>query len=278
MTAFMASASTIIGFGTLAFAEHAMLKSAGLTSLLGISYAFVGAALILPPILRRIFHPKPQRLKDPQKAPVRILMRYRRMEPYYRLFARFKLLLDPMFSDLPRFFDPSQHIRTVIDIGTGYGVPACWLLDRFPDATIYGIDPDLERVRVATRAMGERGVIQCKKAPHVPAPPGPADGAVILDVIHFLDDDDLKLTLGRLRANLRDGGILVIRAVMVPRAKGSWVSRVQAIKERLSGSPAYLRSAEKMEKMITQAGFSCRIEKALHPHAESAWFIGKAAG
>ena len=51
MTIFMASASTIIGFGALCFAEHSLLRSAGLTSLLGIVYSLIGAFLFLPPSL-----------------------------------------------------------------------------------------------------------------------------------------------------------------------------------------------------------------------------------
>jgi uncharacterized protein len=276
MTVFMASASTIIGFGALAFAEHAMLKSAGLTSLLGIGYALVGAALILPPIVRRMFREGSAPVGPSLPPPARILMRYWKMEPYYRLFARFKLRLDPMFMDLPRFFDESLRIRTVIDIGTGYGVPACWLLERFPGATVYGIDPDPERVRVATRALGERGVIQCKNAPDVPVPPVPADAAVILDVIHFLNDDDLMQTFERVRANLRAGGMLVVRAVMRPGKKPSWMWRMEAVKRRLSRSKAYFRSEERLQEMMTHEGFACRIEEALHPHAESAWVIGEA--
>jgi len=51
MTVFMASSSTIIGFGVLCFARHALLRSAGLTSLLGITYSLAGAFIILPPVL-----------------------------------------------------------------------------------------------------------------------------------------------------------------------------------------------------------------------------------
>ncbi len=52
---FLAAASTLIGFGTLNFARHHLLRSAGLTCVLGVGYAFLGAFLILPPLLERIF-------------------------------------------------------------------------------------------------------------------------------------------------------------------------------------------------------------------------------
>jgi predicted exporter len=55
MAVFMASASTIIGFGVLCSAQHMLLRSAGLTSLLGIGYCLIGTFLILPPVLEKLF-------------------------------------------------------------------------------------------------------------------------------------------------------------------------------------------------------------------------------
>lgn len=52
MAVVMAAASTLIGFGVLCGAEHSLLRSAGLTSLLGIGYALLGAFLLLPPLLK----------------------------------------------------------------------------------------------------------------------------------------------------------------------------------------------------------------------------------
>ena len=62
-----------------------------------------------------------------------------------------------MFSELPRFFESSRQLRTVIDIGCGFGVPACWLIENFAELNIYGLDPDNNRVRIASRALGPRG-------------------------------------------------------------------------------------------------------------------------
>ncbi len=54
---FLAGATTLIGFGVLAVAQHAVLKSIGLTSLLGIAYSLVGAFLIVPPLVKRALVP-----------------------------------------------------------------------------------------------------------------------------------------------------------------------------------------------------------------------------
>jgi uncharacterized protein len=55
MAVFLASVSSLIGFGVLSIADHALLKSAGLPSFLGIGYAMIGAFTLLPPILGRLF-------------------------------------------------------------------------------------------------------------------------------------------------------------------------------------------------------------------------------
>ncbi len=54
VTIFLAAASTLIGFGTMGFARHLLLRSAGFTCFFGILYAYAGAVLLLPPILDRI--------------------------------------------------------------------------------------------------------------------------------------------------------------------------------------------------------------------------------
>src|SRR5690606_318490 len=116
----------------------------------------------------------------------RIRARFRTLEPYPRMFARFKLQFDPMFNDLPRMLAERDDIKTIIDIGCGFGVPACWCLEQYEDAEIYGIDPDPERVRVAGFAIGGRGATTVGWAPELPVPPRPADVVLLLDMLHYL--------------------------------------------------------------------------------------------
>ncbi len=275
ITIFMASTSTLIGFGVLCFSEHALLRSAGLTSLLGIAYSLAGAFIILPSILKFIFR-KPTKTVDHSFSLHRkTLRRYRNLEAYPRCFARFKMMTDPMFKELSQFFDDHLNVKTIVDIGTGYGVPAAWLLERFPEAMVFGMDPDGERVRVASRVMGKRGQITRDAAPHVPHLPAPADAAVMLDMIHYLSDDALVLTLNRLHGNLRQGGQLLIRVAASTASRHSWLWKLETVKSRFSHISLHNRSRDEMVDMLTKAGFKLKQNTPSGSKGESVWFLAE---
>lgn len=277
MTVFMSAVSTLIGFGTLCTADHSLLKSAGLTSFLGIAYSMIGTFLILPPVLDHI--QKKRQTKTPKSGSLhdRVLNRYRNMEAYPRLFARFKMRFDPMFMELQQILKSSDGIKTIIDIGCGYGVPSSWLLERFPEARIYGIEPSKKRVGIASLAAGARGTVAQGYAPEVPEVPRPADLTTLLDMIHFLNDEALLLTLARVGERMREGGRLVIRATIRPRRRLPWVWWLENAKLRFAGVPAYYRSAEQLEKMIARSGFQITGTLPSGVHDELLWLIAGAS-
>ena len=107
MAVFLASASTLIGFGVLNTADHSMLKGAGLTSFTGIAYSLIGAFVILPPLLKNLFAYKQfpvENIKPGSKKHLtRIVKHYRHLEASIRLFVRYKIMFDPMFTELFKF-------------------------------------------------------------------------------------------------------------------------------------------------------------------------------
>jgi len=161
-------------------------------------------------------------------------------------------------------------------VGTGYGVPACWLLERFPHAKVYGIEPNHERVRVATMAVQERGVIKCGRAPDMPALPRSADAAFMLDMTHFLTNKELDLALKRLHNALSREGSLIIRAVIPPDKHPSLVWILQAITIKITRTSCYYRSVDEISRMIINAGFRKPFCVPSGSHQESSWFIAKA--
>jgi predicted exporter/precorrin-6B methylase 2 len=274
LSVFLSFATTFLGFGVLALSDNAMLKSAGLGLALGIGYSFLGAVTITPPLLKRIFAPLPpveETLVPGSKRHFqRAVGRYRHMESYPRLFARFKIILDPMFPKLANFV---KEPETIIDIGTGYGVPTVWLLELFPCARIYGIEPDHRRVRIASRALGTQGSVEIGKAPDIPEVSGMADTALILDMIHILTDDELMLTLQRLRGKLRPGGTLIIRTTVPSDTRSSWRRWIETMRIRMQKCIPHYRTKEDVMAMIAKAGFDVTHTEISAPGEEEWWFI-----
>ena len=124
-----------------------------------------------------------------------------------------------MFSELPQILKSCDGISTIIDIGCGYGVPANWLLEQFLEAKIYGIDPNRRRVRIAAIAVGEKGSISLGRAPHIPTVPEQVDLVVMLDIIQYLNDDELKMTLDRLCKKFHRNSRLIVRAPISPKRR-----------------------------------------------------------
>jgi SAM-dependent methyltransferase len=264
-----------MGFGALAVSGHALLKNAGIALALGIGYSFIGTVTLTPPLLKRVFVPVQWSHKEivPGSTQHRLLAmrRYRHMEPYPRLFARFKMLLDPMFPRLASFLDSPRH---VIDIGCGYGVPAVWLLSLFPQAKVYGLDPDHRRVTIAARAFGDRGTATVGKAPDLPAAClDHMDTALMLDMIHLISDDELRLTLQRLYDKIVPEGKLILRTAVPSRKPVPWLRRIEEWRLKALHLTPHFRSIEEVTALLSEAHFMVKLKEPAALGREETWFI-----
>jgi 2-polyprenyl-3-methyl-5-hydroxy-6-metoxy-1,4-benzoquinol methylase len=270
LSVFLSFATTFTGFVVLTVSGNVLLQSAGLGLALGIGYSFLGAVMIAPPLLKRSFA-----FASPATGAVlpgsrehlrRTVLRYRGLEAYPRLFARFKILLDPMF---PRLADFVKDPKIILDIGAGFGVPAVWLLELFPQAKIYGIEPEGRRVRIASYAIGTRGAVTVGAAPELPAIPEKADTALLLDMIHMLTDEALRLTLRRLRENLRPDGMLVLRAT------APWKRRIEAGRIKFRKEQSRFRTEAEIMAVLADAGFSVVLSEVSGRNQKERWFIAR---
>ena len=280
LSVFLCFATTFMGFGALAMSGHALLRNAGIALALGIGYSFIGAVTITPSLLKHIFVPirwSPEEIiPDSRQHRLRAMRRYRHLEPYPRLFARFKLLLDPMFPRLAGFLESPHRI---IDIGCGYGVPAVWLLSLFPQAKVYGIDPNPRRVAIAARAFGERGAAAVGKAPDLPAvSPDRMDTGLMLDVIHMISDDELRRTLQWLYDQIEPEGKLILRATVPSRKPVPWLRRIEEWRLKSLNVKSYFRSSDKVAALLSGAGFGVERIEATARNREETWFICRRTG
>ena len=279
LSVFLCFATTFMGFGALALSGHALLRNAGIALVLGIGYSFIGAVTLTPPLLKHVFMPirwsKEEIILGSRQHQLRVMRRYRHMEPYPRLFARFKILLDPMFPRLGSFVHSPSHI---IDIGCGYGIPAVWLLSLFPQAKVYGLDPDHKRVRIANRAFGDRGSTTVGKAPDLPAAfPDQVDTVLMLDMIHLISDDELRLTLQRLYDKIVPEGKLILRTTVPSRKRVPWLRRIEEWRLKALHLTSHFRSSEEVTTLLSEAGFMVELKEPTALDREETWFICRRA-
>ncbi len=273
---FLAGGSTLVGLGTLALADHAVPRSAGLTTLLGLGCTLLGTFVLLPPLLERLFAPRPfpARAVPAGSAAHRRLVRarYRHLAPGARLFARFKLRLDPMFARLDALLGPAER---VLDVGCGFGVPAAWLLAIRPGLHIDGLEPDPQRVRVAARAIGERGAVRRGAAPELGPAGGDYDAVLLLDVIHHLDDAALARSLVAIRDRLAPGGRLVLRATVPGRGRWAWERAAEAARAAVRRRPVHFRPLAAVEAALRDAGLQPLHAEPTAAGREETWLLAE---
>jgi len=276
MAMFLASFTTLIGFGVLAFARHSLLRSIGLTSLLGIGYSIIGAYFILPFLMKKIFssvrYPSGEVAVGSKEHTHRTILRYRHLAAHPRVFARFKIMMDPMFAELHRYV---QNPRRIIDIGCGYGIPSTWLLEIYPQAQVFGLEPDEHRVLVASYAIGKRGNIQVGRAPDLPEVAGSVDYVLMLDMLHLIDDEELRLVLQRIYKKLEAGGMLLIRATVPSGRKVPWKRWIEKTSLKLTGMQERFRQEKEIAGFMTAAGFAVEVSASPTAGVEEKWFVGR---
>ena len=272
---FLAAFTTLIGFGVLAFASHALLRSIGIVSFLGIGYSLIGAYFILPVLMGKIFAPFPypsgELVVGSREHLRRTVLRYRHLPGYPRIFARFKIMMDPMFQELDQYV---QNPRRIIDIGCGYGIPATWLLEIYPEARMYGLEPDEERVLIANRAVGERGHVQVGLAPDLPEVEGSVDYVMMLDMLHLINNEELQLVSGRIFEKLEEGGTLLIRATVPSGKKVPWKRWLEATRLKITGMQERFRREDEIAGFMSAAGFTVSVHVSPTAGVEEKWFVG----
>ena len=265
---FMAAASTLVGFAVLLTADHGLLKSAGWIGFLGIGYCLAGALLLLPPLLKR-------RFEGHRLHAGGIEARYSNMEPYPRMFARYKLRLDPLFDELALLLPPDAAFANIMDVGCGYGVPACWMAERYPTATIFGFDPRQERVRVASLALGDRGRIRNGSAPDLPPMDVLVDLATMLDMSHYLQDWELEKTLERIHDRLLPGGRLIVRSVLPRSARPHWTWYLEHFRIKRKGLAVCYRDSGELAAILQRCGFEVMGNRPSGKREDMVWHVAK---
>lgn len=273
---FMAACTTLIGFGVLAFASHALLRSIGLVSGLGIGYSLIGAYFILPVLMKKIFsqvqYPTDKIAIGSRDHIKRTIARYSHFPVYPRVFARMKMIIDPMFKELDKYV---QNPRRIIDIGCGYGVPATWLLEIYPEARVYGLEPDEEHVLIASRAIGRRGSVIVGRAPDLPEVEGEVDYILMLDMLHLISNKEVQIALQRIYGKLSREGTLLVRAKIPSDKPNPWKRWIENARLKITRTPNRFRGEKGIVYFMSAAGFDVAVHASPNNGVEEKWFVGK---
>jgi SAM-dependent methyltransferase len=260
----------------LALANHALLKSIGIVSFLGISYCLIGVFFILPVLMKKIFapvqYPTGKFTIGSKEHLKRTVLRYRHLPAYPRFFARMKIVVDPMFKELDKYV---KNPRRIIDIGCGFGVPATWLLEIYPQALVFGIEPDEERVLIASRVIGNRGSVVVGRAPDLPEVAGAVDYVLMLDMLHLISDKEVHIAFQRIHEKLLADGTLLVRATIPSDTRNPWKRWIEMVRLKFTRPPNRFRDEKEIVVLMEKSGFAVAVHASPTTGVEEKWFVGK---
>ena len=211
--------------------------------------------------------------------------RYEAPDRFARQFARGKLRGDPVFRHLLQhgLLPPGGAI---LDLGSGQGVlealllaareagvrgewPADWPAPPAPRA-MRGIDlveRDVNRARRACEGHAQFIVGDIRDTDF-----GRADAVVILDVLHYIDFEEQRVVLERVRKALHDGGVLLLRVAQVSRGwRYRYTTAVDRIVMAMRGHRLprlWNRPMAEWLQLLESLGFSVEVR----PMSQGTWF------
>jgi len=137
------------------------------------------------------------------------------LEPYWRFYARLKLVHDPLYA---RLAGEGRAWGSVLDAGCGPGLTAMVAVGRAGTTAYLGIDLDVDKLLVARRALRLSGReiggtcgLRRECLPLANPPAERFDTVLVLDMLHYWPDTEQATTLTQLASLLTADGRLYLR-------------------------------------------------------------------
>ena len=154
----------------------------------------------------------------------------------------------------------------ILDIGCGYGHFGVYFTSRFPQARLWGCDPDQAKIAVARLAQNQRRRYFAGACTEVPQLPPSFDGIVILDILYLMPPDLQEETLAWAASRLKSPGSLVIKTIDPGQGWRSllanlqeWVMVKLLRKTYSSGAFAAGQDPSIYTNLLGKMGIACRI-------------------
>jgi SAM-dependent methyltransferase len=156
--------------------------------------------------------------------------------PGYRIYARMKVASDPLYEAA------WQQLRgtslPIFDLGCGLGILGLYLRERGLDAPVVGVDSDRGKVEAGRRAAARFAGITLEVGDARDALRTFSGNVVLLDVIHYLTDEDQLALLHDTARAVAPGGVAIIRDCL---RDDSWRFRATQIEESFAKAIGWLK-------------------------------------
>ncbi len=130
--------------------------------------------------------------------------------PWLYYYSKSKISLDPAYPVVAGILRDSP--RPLLDIGCGMGLLAAYLRASGHGSAIFGMDLDAPKVELAQRVLrNERAEFRAGDALDFS---GHCGDIVMLDVLHYFDDEGQKRLLEKMAASVAPSGVALIRVAL----------------------------------------------------------------
>lgn len=154
-------------------------------------------------------------------------------------YVYWKVRTDPVYGAVARLLDGSD--RSILDVGCGVGVLGFYLRERGLDVPFIGLDLDAEKIDRARRVAAVAGASEFSFDVRVVQELDEIEGHVtLLDVVHYLEDDQQAQLLDSIARRVRPGSRVILRETL---ADGSWRARITWFEEVFARATGWMRTS-----------------------------------
>lgn len=184
-------------------------------------------------------------------------------------WGRFRILRQRFLDEIGQYLPARGR---VLDIGCGFGLFSLYYASVAPTLELRGLDFNPRRIAMARRAAARLGltnvIYEVQDARDYRAD-GDYDAAYMLDIVHHVEEESVRLLLEQLAKSLRSGGRLIIKDVDTRPAYKRWFTHAL---DRLMDprTPVRYWPAEELQSLLEEVGFTVHrhlmVDVLPYPH------------
>lgn len=97
----------------------------------------------------------------------------------------------------------------------------------------------------------------------------------MLDMLHLINDQEVRLAFQRLYDKLTADGTLVVRATIPSDKPNPWKRWIETVRLKITRMPNRFRAEQEIVDFMKQAGFTVNVFDSDTQGIEEKWFVGK---